>query len=88
MREAIQQQIRSHIVETWLDGDARGFGDDVDLVRAGVLDSFSMLALASYLDETFKIEVDPVDINAQTFHTVRTVADLVLEKLGTSESSQ
>ena len=87
MREAIQQQIRSHIVETWLDGDERGFDDDVDLVKAGVLDSFSMLALASYLDETFKIEVDPVDINAQTFHTVRTVANLVLEKLAAAQTA-
>ena len=87
MRDAIQQQIRTHIVETWLDGDERGFDDDVDLVKAGVLDSFSKLALASYLDETFKIEVDPVDINAQTFHTVRTVADLVLEKLTTAQTA-
>lgn len=81
MREQIQQRIRQHIVETWLNGDGRGFDDNVDLIRSGILDSFTTLALASFLDTAFQIQVDAVDINSQTFQNVNAVTDMVLDKL-------
>ena len=81
MTDSIRQQIRDHIVETWLNGDARGFDDEVDLQLAGILDSFTTLALASHLDETFKIAIEPIEINAETFQTVRSLATLVQSKL-------
>ncbi len=81
MRVGIQQRIREHIIDAWLNGDGRGFDDDADLQRTGILDSFTTLALAAFLDETFGIQLDPVDINAETFRTVDTVTSLVLNKL-------
>jgi len=81
MRDAIRSRIREHIIESWLNGDARGFDDDADLQKSGILDSFTTLSLASFLDEAFHVQVDPIDINTETFRTVSTVAELVLEKL-------
>lgn len=81
MKDGIRRRIRDHIVEQWLNGDARGFDDDADLQKSGVLDSFTTLALASYLDETFHVQIDPIDINSETFRTVNTVTDLVMDKL-------
>jgi acyl carrier protein len=77
----LKASIREHIVSTWLNGDSRGFDDDTDLQQAGILDSFSTLALVNFLDETFSVELDPADINAETFKSVSTVAQLVSEKL-------
>lgn len=87
MKEGIRARIRQHIVETWLNGDARGFDDDADLQRTGVLDSFTTLSLAAFLDETFLVQVDPIDINTESFRTVNTVADLVLEKLAAKHAA-
>lgn len=87
MTDAIRSQIRAHIIETWLNGDARGFDDDADLQKNGVLDSFSTLALASFLDEAFHVQVDPIDINAETFRTVNTVSELVMAKLAAQRSA-
>jgi acyl carrier protein len=87
MRDAICSRIRDHIIETWLNGDARGFDDDADLQKSGVLDSFTTLALASFLDESFHIQVDPIDINSETFRTVSTVSELVMAKLAAQRSA-
>jgi len=86
MRLGIQTRIRDHIVEAWLNGDARGFDDDADLQRTGILDSFTTLSLAAFLDETFHVQIDPIDINTESFRTVNTVATLVLEKLAAKQS--
>ena len=33
MKDGIRRRIRDHIVEQWLNGDARGFDDDADQIR-------------------------------------------------------
>ncbi len=87
MEMRVKADIRQYIVTTWLSGDERGFDDGTDLQQSGILDSFSTLALVAFLDETFKIQLDPPDINSVTFRNVGTIAQLVLEKLGRSAGS-
>ncbi len=82
MEAQVRTDIREYIVATWLSGDGRGFDDDSDLQQNGILDSFSTLVLVAFLDERFKVQLDPPDINAATFQSVATVARLVVEKLG------
>jgi acyl carrier protein len=77
----VKTNIREHIVGTWLNGDSRGFDDDTDLQSAGILDSFSTLELVAFLSDKFSVQLDPADINAETFKSVNTVAQLVSEKL-------
>jgi acyl carrier protein len=84
----VKNSIREHIVSRWLNGDARGLDDETDLQQIGVLDSFSTLDLVSFLDETFHVQIDPSDINSETFRTISTIASLILEKLGPEGSQQ
>ncbi|HEY6879782.1 MAG TPA: hypothetical protein VI299_17260 [Polyangiales bacterium] len=81
MKDTVMTQIRGHIVEHWLNGDARGLDDDSDLQGAGVLDSFSTLALAAFLSDTYPIQLDPIDINGETFRSLNSLTELVLGKL-------
>ncbi len=81
MRENVLAKIRGHIVQQWLDGDERGLADDSDLQSNGVLDSFSTLELAAYLSSTYPIQLDPIDINAETFRSLNSLTELVLGKL-------
>jgi acyl carrier protein len=80
----VKADIRQYIVNTWLSGDERGFDEGTDLQQSGILDSFSTLALVAFLDDAFKIQLDPPDINSVTFRSVSTIAQLVLDKLGRS----
>jgi acyl carrier protein len=78
---SVKSSIREHIVNSWLNGDARGFDDETDLQRIGVLDSFSTLDVVAFLGERFHVAIEPSDINGETFRTISTIAGLVLEKL-------
>ena len=82
MDSNVKRGIHEQIVTTWLNGDDRGFDDDTDLQSAGILDSFSTLSLVAFIDDTFRVQLDPVDINAETFKSVTTIATLVSSKLG------
>jgi acyl carrier protein len=81
MEANVRSQVRDYIVSTWLSGDSRGFDDETDLQRAGVLDSFAMLDLTAFIGTAFKVQLEPTDINAETFRSVNSVVALVLEKL-------
>jgi len=81
MASSVKTSIHQQIVTTWLNGDDRGFDDDTDLQGTGILDSFSTLSLVAFIDETFKVQLDPVDINAETFKSVSTISELVETKL-------
>jgi acyl carrier protein len=78
---SVKRNIYDQIVATCLNGDDRGFDHDTDLQAAGVLDSFSTLSLVAFIEETFRVQLDPVDINPETFKSVTTIADLIGGKL-------
>ncbi|MGA3121923.1 MAG: acyl carrier protein [Polyangiaceae bacterium] len=80
----MKADVLQFIVSSWLSGDERGFDEQTDLQQAGILDSFSMLSLVAFLEDTFRIRLDPADVNAETFRTVDSVARLVVQRLGTS----
>jgi acyl carrier protein len=79
--EEIGQLLREYIVSTWLSGDGRGFDDETDLAQAGILDSFSTLDMASFIDERFRVRLEPSDINAGSFRNVRSLTGIVLERI-------
>jgi acyl carrier protein len=81
MDSNVKSSIHEQIVTTWLNGDDRGFDDDTDLQGTGILDSFSTLSLVAFIDDTFRVQLDPVDITAETFKSVTTIAELVGSKL-------
>ena len=73
-------RIRQYIVTTWLSGDDRGFDDDTDLAQTGVLDSFSTLSLMAFLSESLNVQIEPADVNAETFRSVNSIGKLVAQK--------
>jgi acyl carrier protein len=85
MDSNVKSSIHQQIVTTWLNGDDRGFTDETDLQGTGILDSFSTLSLVAFIDDTFKVQLDPVDINAETFKSVTTIAELVSGKIAAAK---
>jgi acyl carrier protein len=84
----VRSELREYIVATWLSGDGRGFGDDTDLQQAGVLDSFSTMALIAHLEQSFQVQLEPADVNAETFRSVQSIARLILERLPRAEAGK
>jgi acyl carrier protein len=44
------------------------------------LDSFATLDLTSFLSQSFGVELDPADVNAETFRSVNSLAALIASK--------
>jgi acyl carrier protein len=84
---SVKSDIQQYIVENWLSGDARGFGDDTDLQENGILDSFTTLALVAFLEERYRIQLDPTDVNAENFRTVKDLERMVQSKTSPGEGS-
>jgi acyl carrier protein len=84
MKESeIRVLLRDYIVSTWLSGDSRGFDDETDLTQAGILDSFSTLDMASFIDERFHVRLEPSDINASSFRNVSSLSSIVVSRIET-----
>lgn len=81
MHERVRASIHQYIVATWLSGDERGFDDETDLLAAGILDSFSTLSITAYLDESFKVQLAPAEINPANLRNVNAITRIVLDKL-------
>ncbi len=88
METQLRIELREYIVTTWLSGDARGFADDTDLQQAGILDSFSTMALIAHLEQAFEVELEPADVNAETFRSVQTIARLIMGRLPRGNGSR
>lgn len=73
----IRSEVREYIVVTWLSGDSRGLDDHTDLQQAGILDSFSTMALIAHLEQSFRVQLEPADVTAETFRSLDSIARLI-----------
>jgi acyl carrier protein len=82
LEQNIKACVHKQIVSVWLNGDQRGFDDHTDLQHTGILDSFSTMSLVAFIEDQFHLTFDPVDINADTFKSITTIAQVVAKKVG------
>jgi acyl carrier protein len=69
--------------ETGFDGV---IGLDVDLLRSQVLDSFSIVTLAVFIQEEFGIELEPEDLVRENLARISSMVNLIRRKRGTPVS--
>ncbi len=50
---------------------------DEALISSGLIDSFSLVDLALFIEDTFGVHLDDTELNAQTFDTLNQLADLI-----------
>jgi acyl carrier protein len=54
---------------------------DTKLIESGILDSLSVLKLVTFIEERFKIRVEPDDVVADNFGTLSSISRYVNGKL-------
>lgn len=64
------KDILEYIAESTMLPSNCGISVDTPLFSSQVLDSLNMVALIAFLEETFGIEVKPMDIAVENFDTV------------------
>jgi acyl carrier protein len=76
----IQERVRLFILTEVMEMDDEAeLPPDVPLL-SGLLDSFGLLTLLTYLEETYDITIEHNDVVDENFHSVQAVAGLVARK--------
>ncbi|MEH0822392.1 MULTISPECIES: acyl carrier protein [unclassified Micromonospora] len=74
----VSEQIRAFLARE-LDqrGHAVTVTDDLPLLDQGLLDSLAIMQLVGFMEDTYRIEINPEEIVPENFATVRDMATLV-----------
>jgi acyl carrier protein len=50
------------------------------LISSGLIDSFSLMDLSIFIDETFGVRIEDTELNADTFDTLEELIQLIEQK--------
>jgi acyl carrier protein len=74
--------LTSYIAAKILKDSSRTIAPDEPLISSGLVDSFSLVDLALFVEETFGVRIDDTELSAQVFDTVAQLADLIRQRQG------
>jgi acyl carrier protein len=55
----------------------RSLSPDEKLISGGMIDSFHLVDLSLFVEDTFGVHIDDTELNAQTFDTLNQLAALI-----------
>ncbi len=73
MMGTLQQYIASKILKQ----ARRQIAPDAALISSGLIDSFSLVDLALFVEDTFGVRIEDTELNAQTFDNLQQLAALI-----------
>lgn len=77
MSETIIPQIGSYLASKILKQPNRVIVADEPLISSGLIDSFSLMDVALYVEDTFGVRIEDTELNAETFDTLTQLAALI-----------
>lgn len=80
-RSEIKGELRSFFSESFgFDESADVLDDGESLKDAGIVDSFGVMSLVTFLEETYDIQVKDEEVLPENLDTVDRIADYVIRK--------
>ncbi|MDO9120816.1 MAG: acyl carrier protein [Anaerolineaceae bacterium] len=80
MKDEIIQKTGAHIAATILKQPNRVIKADQLLISSGLIDSFSLVDLALFVEDTFNVHLDDSELNKDVFDTLEQLAELVVSR--------
>jgi acyl carrier protein len=77
MKDEIIQKTGAYIAATILKQPNRVIKTDQALISSGLIDSFSLVDLALFIEDTFNVHLDDSELNKDVFDTLDQLAELV-----------
>ena len=82
MDQDITQTLSQHIAATVLKQPNRKLRLDEPLISSGLIDSFSLVDLALFIEDTFGVHIDDTELNADTFDTLEQLSSIIQGRRG------
>ena len=76
-KEDIIAKLAAHISKDVLRDPQRVLTPDEPLISSGVIDSFNLVDLAVYAEDTFGVHLDDMELNAERFDSLNELAELI-----------
>lgn len=81
MNEVIITKLEEQIAKEILKQPGRKLDPQEALISSGVIDSFSLVDLSLFVEDTWNVIIDDTELNADTFDTLAQLAALIEERL-------
>ena len=82
MNEEIVGELRTYIAGQILKQPGREIAADEALISGGLIDSFSLVDLAMFVEQTWGVRIDDTELNAESFDTLNELAGMVEARRG------
>lgn len=81
MNETIKQEVRDFIIREFLPGeDPNELTDTTPLISGGILDSIATLKLVMFIEERYRISLEPHEVDRENLDTLELIAKLLAGK--------
>jgi acyl carrier protein len=78
MSDEIKKMIIEYVKKEYLDEDSdTEIKEDTKLISSGIVDSFSMVSLKTYLEKKFSIKLPDEDATPEAFDSVNNIIELI-----------
>ncbi len=82
MDPEIAGNIGAFIAKSVLKQPGRQIRNNEPIISSGLVDSFSLVDLALYVEDTYGVHIDDTELNAQTFDNLEQLSDLITSRRG------
>ena len=81
--DEMQRNVLDYVINEYVDEDDDEEIDlDSPLISSGIVDSFSMVSLKTFLEKKYGIQIPDTKATPEAFDTVRSICNLVAEIRG------
>jgi acyl carrier protein len=77
MNETILSGLEQYIVTKILKQPNRKISSDEPLISSGLIDSFSLMDLALFVEDTYGVRIEDTELNADKFDSLNQLATLI-----------
>lgn len=74
------EKIGGYIAKQILNNPDRRIEADEKLISSGLVDSFSLVDLALFVENEFGVRIDDTELNAQTFDSLTELAEMIKKR--------
>ncbi len=80
MSESILNNLKQYITRELLKQPNYSIAPDEALISSGLINSFSLVDLALYIEDTYGVRIDDTELNADTFDSLSQLATLIAQR--------
>ena len=82
MTDAVLSSLTTFVATEILKQPERPIAPDEPLISGGLIDSFSLVDLALFVEEEFGVRIEDFELNADTFDTLTQLVALIQKRQG------